>query len=95
MSQFWQKKHHVAARGAHAEDARARKKMVQRFFFDGIHLQRRGRAIAQAVELPVMIHANEAEACLACMNVAMPGTQIAVHAAMGFGLPPTGLVQRF
>src|SRR5713101_3605748 len=89
-----EKTSHVAPRGAHAEHAGSRKKMIQRFFLDGIDLQRRRRAVTQVVELAVLINANEAEASLTRTNMAMAGTEEAMDAAVSFRLPPTGLVQR-
>ncbi len=84
---------HVAAGGAHAEDAGTGKKMIQRFFFDRVNLQRGGRTISQAVELAAFIDANEAEPGLAGIDVAVARTEIAVHAAVDFRLPPARFVQ--
>ena len=85
---------HVAARRAHAENSSARQKMIERFFLDGIDLKGRGRAVTQAVEFAALIDANEAEARLAGIDVAVPRTEVAVDAVVGFGLPPEGLVER-
>ncbi len=84
---------HVAARGTHGKHARARQEMVQRLFFDGIDLQRSGCRISEAVELAALIRADKAKAALPFPDVAVPGTQIAMHAPLGHGLPPAGLVQ--
>src|ERR1700682_1807530 len=86
---------HVAARGAHAEHPAARQKMAQRFFFDGINLQRSRRAVAQAIKLAPAIHANEAKPSLPSMYVAMTRTKVAVHSAARLSFPPTGLVKLF
>ena len=71
------------------------KKMIERFFLDGIDLQRGRRSVSQAVELSALIHADEAEAGLAFPDVAMARAEIAMHAAVGHRLPPARLVQRF
>src|SRR6266852_393181 len=83
---------HVAARCAHAEDARARQKMIQRLLFDGINLQRGRRAVSEAIEFSVLIDADEAESRLTRPNVAMAGTKVAVDFPRRFQLPPTGFV---
>src|SRR5580658_4613091 len=67
--------------------------MIQRFFFDGIDLQCRRRSIAQAIKFSALIDTNEAKSRLPRMNVAMPGTKIAVHASASLGLPPAPFVQ--
>src|SRR5258706_16382677 len=79
---------HVTARRAHAKNARARQKMIQRLFLDGIDLQRSGRAIAQAVKLPAFIDADETKPGLARIDVAVARTKIAGDAAVGFRFPP-------
>src|SRR5579885_2995466 len=53
--------------------------MAQRLFLDGIDLQRGGRAVAQAVEFSVAIHADEAEAGLSGMDVAVARAKVAVN----------------
>ena len=68
--------------------------MIQRLFLDGIDLQRGGRGVAQAVEVPALIDADEAEAALARADVAMARAKIAMHAAVGLRLPPAGFVKR-
>jgi len=67
--------------------------MIQRFFLDGIDLQRGRRAVAQAVQLAALIDPNETESGLAWIDVAMPGTEIAMDAPAGFRFPPARLVQ--
>src|SRR6202158_1675755 len=84
---------HIAAGGAHAEDARAGKEMIQRFFFNGINLQRGGRSVPQAVELAACIDANEAKPALAGIDVAVARAEIAVDAPVGLRLPPERFVQ--
>src|SRR5712691_5922911 len=69
--------------------------MVERLFLDGIDLQRGGRGVAQAVELPSLIHTNETETGLPFADVAMPRAEIAVHSALGNGLPPAAFVESF
>src|SRR6266849_4050740 len=85
---------HVAARRAHAEDARARQKMAQRFFLDGINLQCGRRAISKAVQLSAMIGSNEAESRLAGMNMAVARTKVAVNSPARLRFPPACFVQR-
>src|SRR5712671_761400 len=84
---------HVAARGAHAEDAGSRQKVIQRFFFDGVDLQGGGGAVSQAVKFAAFIDADKTEASLARIDVAVAWAKIAVDAAVGFRFPPTGFVQ--
>src|SRR6266850_1867912 len=84
---------HVAARRAHAEDARARQKMAQRFFLDGINLQRGRRAVSQTVEFSTLIDPNEAESRLAGMNMAVARTKVAVNSAARLRFPPARFVQ--
>jgi len=86
---------HVAAGGPHAEDARSGKKMIERLFFDGINLERSGRAVAKAVEFAVSIDSNEAEARLSGMNMAMARAEVAVDSAAGLRFPPARFVKRF
>src|SRR5437879_2377056 len=84
---------HVAACRAHAEDARARQKMIQRLLFDGIHLQRGGRTVSQAIEFSILIDAYETKPRLAGADVAVPRTKIAVDFPRRLQLPPTSFVQ--
>src|SRR5581483_6697108 len=70
-------------------------KMAQRLFLDGIDLQRGGRAVAQAVEFSVAIHADEAEAGLSGMDVAVARAKVAVNFPAGFGFPPPRFVECF
>ena len=69
--------------------------MAQRFFLDGINLQRSRRTVTETVKLPAAIHANVAEPSLPSMNVAMPRTQIAVNFSAGFRFPPARFMQLF
>ena len=85
---------HVAAGGPHGEYARSGQKMIERLLFDGVDLECGGRAIAQAVELAAAIHAYEAETALPFSDVAVPRAQVAVHTAVGHGLPPAPFVRR-
>src|SRR5712692_10511949 len=83
---------HIAPGGTHAEDTRPRQEVIQRLLFDGIDLQRGGRAVAQAVELSAFIDANETESRLPRIDVAMARTKIAVRTAVGLRLPPACFV---
>src|SRR6266581_1066610 len=83
---------HVAAGRGHAEHARARQKMIQRLFFDGVNLQRGRCPISKVIECSVLIGANEAESRLAWMDMAMARTKIAVNSPVCFRLPPAGFV---
>src|SRR5882762_8852027 len=69
--------------------------MVERLFFDGIDLQGSRGSVAYTVEFSALIDANETETGLAFSDVAMPGAEIAVHAAFGHGLPPAAFVECF
>ena len=94
MSQFWQKKQPMLQPAVPSEKTlRAGKEMVERLLLDGIDLQRGGRGVAQAIELPALVDANEAEAALPFADVAMPRAKVAVDAAVRLGLPPASLVQ--
>ena len=86
---------HVAARCAHAENARVRQKMIQRLLFDGINLQRGGRTVSQTIEFSALIDANETESCLPWMYVAVAWAKIAVNSFVWLRFPPRGLVQLF
>jgi hypothetical protein len=48
--------------------------MVERLLFDGIDLQGRGRAVAEAIELAALINANKTETALPLADVTMPWT---------------------
>src|SRR2546421_12731914 len=61
---------HVATGGSHAEDARAGKKMIERFFFNRIDLQRGGRTVTEAEKLSAPIHADGTETGLAVIDAA-------------------------
>src|SRR2546427_13139433 len=52
---------HVAARRAHAENACARQKMIQRFLLDGIDLQSGGRTIPQVIKFSVLVFSDESK----------------------------------
>src|SRR6266849_5976050 len=84
---------HVAAGGAHAEDARARQEMIQRLLLNGLDLECGRRAVTQAVKLAAFIDADEAEAGLAGIDVAVARTKIAVDAPVGFRFPPARFVE--
>src|SRR6266446_6950175 len=79
----------------HAGNARARQKMIQRLLLDGINLHCGGGAVSQAIELPVLIDANETESCLAGMDVAVAWAKKAVNPSVWLRFPPRGLVQLF
>src|SRR5579863_490452 len=85
---------HVAAGGAHGENFRSRKKMIQRLFLDGIDLNSSGRGVAEAIKFAAAIDANEAEAGLAFADVAVAGAKVTMNFAGGVGFPPTGFVKR-
>ena len=86
---------HVAARSAEREYSRTGKKMIQRFFLNGVDLQRCRGSISQAIEFSALIDANEAETGLTFSDVAVPRAKIAVHAPFGHGLPPAAFIKRF
>src|SRR5258708_26227786 len=86
---------HVAARRPHAEHTCARQKMIQGFFFDGVNLQSGRSSVAEVIELPVLIDADETESRLPGMNVTVPRAQEAMNAPFAFRLPPARFVQRF
>src|SRR5258707_12365052 len=69
--------------------------MIQRLRFDGINLQWSGRAVSQAIELSVLIDADEAESRLTGPDVAMPRTEVAVDLPRRFQLPPAGFMKLF
>jgi len=69
--------------------------MIELLLLYRIDLQRRGRCVAQAIELSALIHADEAKPGLPFPNVAMPWAQVAVHAPVRHGLPPAAFVERF
>src|SRR6202162_6090423 len=85
---------HVATRRAQRKNLRARQKMVERLFLDGVNLQGGGRSVAQAVELAALVDADEAESRLALADVTVARAEIAMDPAAGLRLPPAGLVQR-
>ena len=84
---------HVATGGAHAEDTRARKEMVERFFFDGVDLKSGGRSVAESVELAVLVGTNVAETGLAVADMAVARAKVTVDSIVGFGFPPKRLVK--
>ena len=95
MSQFWQKKQPMLQPAVPMrKNLRAGQEMIQRLFFDGIDLQRGGGTVSQAVEAATLVHADEAEAALAFADVAVARAKVAMDAAVGFGFPPAGLVER-
>ena len=67
--------------------------MIQRFFLDGIDLQRGGMSVTEAVKLAALVRANETEPGLPFADMAVPRTQIAVHLAFVLRLPPTSFVE--
>src|SRR6266403_2265986 len=69
--------------------------MIERLFLDGRDLQGSRRSVASTVEFSSLIDANETETGLAFPDVAMPRAEIAVHAALGHGLPPAAFVECF
>src|SRR5580658_2775188 len=84
---------HVAPSRAHTEHTGPRQEMIQRFLLDRIDLQRRRSSVAQAVKFSTLIDTDETESRLSRMNVAMPWTEVTMHAATGFRLPPAPFVQ--
>src|SRR6202008_3330031 len=68
---------------------------IQGLFFDGVNLQRGRSSVAEVIELPVLIDADETESRLPGMNVAVPRAQKAMNASVAFRLPPARFVQRF
>ena len=82
---------HVAAGGAHGENLRAGKKVVERLLLDGIHGKRGGAAVAELQEPSAFVLADEAEAVLAFSDVAVPRAKIAVETAIGHRSPTSGL----
>src|SRR5260221_7569411 len=85
---------HVAAGGSHAEDARAGKKMIERFFFDRIDLQRGGRTITEAEKFSAPIHADKTEAGLPFIYAAMTRGKKTVNAISRLRFPPPRFVNR-
>src|SRR6516164_114803 len=79
---------HIAPGRTHAEHPRARQKMVKRLLFDGINLQRRRRAVAQAEQFPVLVDADEAEPGLPVADVTMARAKVTVDAPVGLRFPP-------
>ncbi len=86
---------HVAAGGSHAEDARAGKKMIERFLFDRIDLQRGGRTVPEAEKFSAAIHADKTETGLPVMNAAMARAKKTVNAIARLRFPPARFVKRF
>jgi hypothetical protein len=84
---------HIAARGTHAEDARAGQEMIQGLLLDRINLQSSRRTITKAEEFSVLIDADEAETGLAVADVAVSRAEIAMDAVICFGFPPEGFVE--
>src|SRR5712691_6317972 len=85
---------HVASGGAHGKNLCARQEMIQRLLLDGVNLNGGGRSVSQAVEFSALIDTDEAEACLAFSNVAVPRAEIAMHLSGRCRLPPTAFVER-
>jgi len=85
---------HIATRRAHAEDAGTGQEVIEGLFLDGVDLQGRWSAVTQAVEFAGFVDADEAKAGLARVDVAVSWAEEAMHAAVGFRLPPAGFVQR-
>ena len=56
---------HVAARGAHAEDARTGQEMIKRLLFDGVNTEAARPAVAGEHDLVVLAGPHEADASLA------------------------------
>ena len=73
--------------------ARAQQKMVQRFFLDGINLQRRRMRVPEAIKLAALVRANKAEPRLPLANMAVPRTKVAVHFAVRLSFPPSRFME--
>src|ERR1700675_3459281 len=84
---------HVASSRAHTEHTCPRQEMIQRFLLDRINLQRRRSSVAQAVKFSTLIDTDETKSGLSRMNVAMAWTEVTMHAAASFRLPPAPFVQ--
>jgi len=84
---------HVAPSRAHTEYPCPRQEMIQRFLLDRIDLQCRWSSVAQAVKFSTLIDTYETKSGLSRMNTAMAWTEIAMHAAASFRLPPAPFVQ--
>jgi len=84
---------HIAAGGAHAEDAGAGEKMIEGLFFDGVDLQGGGSGVAEAVEFAVFVGADIAETGLALADVTVARAKVTVDAVVRFGFPPQSFVK--
>src|SRR6202522_3674269 len=69
--------------------------MIQRLLLNRIHLPRRRRAISQTKKFPALIHADETKSALPLPNMAVPRTQITMHAPIRHALPPSRFMQQF
>jgi hypothetical protein len=65
---------HIAASGAHAEDAGAGQEMIKGLLLNGVDLDSGGSAIAEIEELSILVDTDEAEAGLPVANVAVART---------------------
>ncbi len=84
---------HVATSRTHAENARARKEMIERLFFDGIDLKGRRGSIAKTVQFAILIGTDIAEAGLAVADVAVSRAQVTVDPIVRLGFPPKGFMK--
>ncbi len=66
----------IAARGGQGKGFYARFKMKERFFFDGIGVDRTGIAVSQAVELAVHVDPGSTDAAISGCQKTEVGTDL-------------------
>ena len=83
MSQFWQNlQPRLQPAVPNESTRRARQKMVQRLLLDRVDAEAARAAVGGEHHLVVLARADEAEAALSLVQLAKPGTDVALHAAV-------------
>ena len=83
----------VTASGAEGQDAAARIKMVERLFLDRIDAKAGRAAIGGQLHGAIDHLADETGAALAFVQLAVARAKVALHTAIGQGVPPASGVQ--
>ena len=85
----------VAAGGAEGEDAAAGVEVVERLLLDRVDAEAGGAAVGGQLHGAIDHLAHEAGAALAFVQLAVARAEVALHAAVGQGMPPAAGVEGF
>jgi hypothetical protein len=80
----------ITAGGAEGQHRRTGQKVIERFFFDGVHAEPAGTSIGLEHHARALAPAHEAQSPLPIPQLAGARAHIALHPAVGQGMPVAG-----